>query len=111
MQPNNEVHLPIFETFFMKDVELITTLSRQLDMPPTEATATLSALFELMGDVISNGGTVNISGLGQFDAKKKSERITVNPANGKRYLIPPKLTSVFKPASLWKIFLKKLDEQ
>ncbi|MDR0394769.1 MAG: HU family DNA-binding protein [Tannerella sp.] len=94
----------------MKDIELVTALSKEMDMSPQEVVDTLSSLFVLIGDTLSNGGIVNISGLGQFEAKKKAERISVNPTNGKRYLIPPKLTPVYKPALLWKTYLKKLDE-
>lgn len=94
----------------MKDVELVTALSRQMDMSPQEILNTLSALYMLIGDVVSHGGSVNLNGIGQFEAKKKAERISVNPTNGKRYLIPPKLTPVCKPAPLWKTYLKKLDE-
>ena len=94
----------------MKDVELVTALSKQLDMTPQEILNTLSKFYELIGDVISNGGSVNISGIGLLEAKKKKERISVNPVNGKKYLIPPKLIPVYKPASIWKSYLKKLDE-
>lgn len=94
----------------MKDVELVTALSKEMDMSPQEVVDTLSTLFLLIGDTLSNGGSVNISGLGQFEAKKRAERISVNPTNGKRYLIPPKLTPVYKPAASWKAYLKKLDE-
>ena len=94
----------------MKDVELVTALSRQLDMTPHDVINTLSTLYALIGDTISNGGSINISGIGQFEIKKKRERISVNPVNKKKYLIPPKLSPVFKPAPLWKTYLKKLDE-
>jgi DNA-binding protein HU-beta len=94
----------------MKDVELVTALSKEMDMSPKEVVDTLSTLFLLIGDTLSNGGSVNISGLGQFEAKKKAERISVNPTNGKRYLIPPKITPIYKPATFWKSYLKKLDE-
>ena len=94
----------------MKDVELVTALSDQVDLSPQEILDALSTLYALIGETISNGGSVNISGIGQFEAKKKAERISVNPTNGKRYLIPPKLTPVFKPATYWKSYLKKLDE-
>jgi DNA-binding protein HU-beta len=94
----------------MKDIELVTALSRQTDLSPREIIGILSTLYKLIGDVIVKGGSVNISGLGQFEAKKKGERVSVNPTNGKRYLIPPKLTPVFKPASHWKSYLKKLDD-
>jgi DNA-binding protein HU-beta len=94
----------------MKDVELVTALSKEMDMSPQEVVDTLSTLFLLIGNTLSNGGSVNISGLGQFEAKKKAQRISVNPTNGKRYLIPPRLTPIYKPAALWKAYLKKLDE-
>lgn len=94
----------------MKDVELVTALSGQMDMSPQEILNTLSTLYVLIGDTLSNGGSVNLNGIGQFESKKKAERISVNPANGKKYLIPPKLTPVYKPAPLWKTYLKKLDE-
>ena len=94
----------------MKDVELVTALSNQVDLSPQEILDVLSTLYALIGDTVSGGGSVNISGIGQFEAKKKAERISVNPTNGKRYLIPPKLTPVFKPANYWKAYLKKLDE-
>jgi DNA-binding protein HU-beta len=93
----------------MKDVELVTALSRKTDMSPREIIDILSAFYKLIGDTLAEGGSVNINGLGQFEAKKKGERISVNPTNGKQYLIPPKLTPVFKPASRWKLYLKKLD--
>ena len=94
----------------MKDVELVTALSGQLNMSPQEILDTLSSLYLLLGDTMSNGGSINLTGLGQFEAKKKSERISVNPTNGKRYLIPPKLTPVYKPSAYWKNYLKKLDD-
>jgi len=94
----------------MKDVELVTALSIQMEMTPIDVLNTLETLYSLIGSTLSNEGSVVISGIGQFEIKKKRERITVNPVNGKRYLIPPKLSPVYKPAPLWKTYLKKLDE-
>ncbi|MDR2774746.1 MAG: HU family DNA-binding protein [Tannerella sp.] len=94
----------------MKDIELVTALSREMDMSPKEIVDVMSALLLLIEDTLSNGGCVNISGVGQFEAKKKAERISINPSNGKKYLIPPKITPIYKPASLLKAYLKKLDE-
>jgi len=107
---NNEANVLLYYFFHMKDVELVTALTGKLDMSPQEILDTLSFFCLLVGETISNGGTVNLSGIGQFEAKKKAERISVNPTNGKRYLIPPKLTPVFKPSSYLKAYLKKLDE-
>ena len=101
---NNEANV-----LTMKDVELVTALSKKMNMAPHDVLSTLSALYSLIGSTISDGGSVSISGIGQFEIKKKRERISVNPVNGKRYLIPPKLSPVFKPATIWKNYLKKLD--
>jgi len=94
----------------MKEVELVTALSRQMDMTPHDILNTLSTLYSLIGTTISNGGSVKITGIGQFEIKKNKERISVNPINRKSYLIPPKLSPVYKPATSWKTYLKKLDE-
>ena len=109
MRRNNEANV-LFFYIIMKDIELVTALSEQLDMSPREILDSLSALYFLIGDTLSNGGSVNITNIGQFESKKKAERISANPTNGKRYLIPPKLTPVYKPAPYWKSYLKKLDE-
>jgi DNA-binding protein HU-beta len=93
----------------MKDVELVTALSKQIDLSPREIIDVISTFCKLIENTIISGGSVSINGLGQFEAKKKGERVSVNPVNGKRYLVPPKLTPVFKPASHWKSYLKKLD--
>lgn len=93
----------------MKDVELVTVLSDQMDMAPQKVLNTLSTLFMLMGETLSDGGSINIPKLGNFEAKKRIERISVNPTNGVRYEIPSKLTPVYKPSSQWKTYLKKLD--
>ena len=49
-------------------------------------------------------------GFGQVEVKKKAERISVNPSNGKRYLVPPKLVPVFKPGTTVKNKLKELGD-
>jgi nucleoid DNA-binding protein len=52
---------------------------------------------------------INLQGLGQFEARKKAERYSANPANNKRYLIPPKQVAVFRPVITIKNYLKTLD--
>ena len=110
MHRNNEANVLFLYFFSMKDVELVTALSGQLDMSPQEILDTLSFFCLLVGETISNGGSVNLTGIGQFEAKKKAERISVNPTNNKRYLIPPKLTPVYKPSTHLRAYLKKLDD-
>jgi DNA-binding protein HU-beta len=92
----------------MKNKELIKELSSRLNWSADDVSAAISALGNLISDRLSNDDTVYLEGLGQFETRKKGERISVNPANGKRYLVPPKLAPVFKPGITVKTKLKEL---
>ena len=81
----------------MKNKELITELSAKLGWTVQEVTEMLSAFGSVVGSKL-------------FEIKKKAERISVNPANGKRYLVPPKLVPVFKPGATIKSKLKELSD-
>ena len=64
----------------MKNKELITELANRMDWTSKEVSDMLSALS------------------------------SVDPANGKRYLVPPKLVPVFKPGTTVKNRLKELGD-
>ena len=49
-----------------------------------------------------NMDTVAIPGFGNFEAKKKAERVVLNPSNGKRMLVPPKIVLNFKVSNVLK---------
>lgn len=74
-----------------------------------EVADAVSELGKIISTKLSEGDTVYLDGMGQFETKKKGERISVNPANGQRYLVPPKLVAVFKPGGALKIKLKEID--
>ena len=69
-----------------------------------------SALGPVVSSKLVDNDTIYLQGFGQFEVKKKAERISVNPANGKRYLVPPKLVPVFKPGTTVKNRLKELGD-
>ena len=89
----------------MKNKELITELANRMDWTSKEVSDMLSALSSVVSSKL-----VDLQGFGQFEVKKKAERISVNPANGKRYLVPPKLVPVFKPGTTVKNRLKELGD-
>jgi DNA-binding protein HU-beta len=93
----------------MKDVDLTAALSTRLDWEKKEVERALDALGVIIGEKLANNDIVSMHGLGQFEARKKAERESANPTNGQRYLIPPKLTPVFKPIASFKTYLKMLD--
>jgi len=63
-------------------------------------------LIEAMGDSFQEGDSVAIQNFGNFEVKKKLERIMVNPTTGQRMLVPPKLTLNFRISPTWKDQLK-----
>lgn len=92
----------------MNHKEIVKQLQERLEWEATEVTEMLSLLNSHISQRLLEQDTVNLQGFGQFESKKKNERISVNPANGKRYLIPPKLSPVFRPGNTVKNIVKEL---
>lgn len=94
----------------MKNRELVYELARRMKWSQQEVTEMLAALNSVVSAKLVDNDSVYFQGFGQFEVKKKDERITVNPTTGKRYLVPPKLAPVFKPGKTIKNKLKALKE-
>ena len=91
----------------MKDIELTNELAIRLNWEKQKVESMLDALGEIIGDKLSQNDVISLHGFGQFEARKKAERISA--VNGKRYLIPPKLVPVFRPSSSIRSYIKSLD--
>lgn len=94
----------------MKNKELLKELATRLKWTSGEVSEMLSELSSVIGSHLVESDTISFDEFGQFEARKKGERISVNPANGKRYLVPPKLVPVFKPSTTVKAKLKELGQ-
>lgn len=94
----------------MKNKELVTELAARMGWTAQEVAETLSVLSSVVSSRLVDNDTIYLQGFGQFEVKKKAERISVNPSNGKRYLVPPKLVLVFKPGTTVKNKLKELGD-
>lgn len=92
----------------MKNKELITELSNRLGWNIGEVNDILATFTSIVANRLLDDDIVSLQGFGQFEVKKKAERISVNPVTRKRYLVPPKLVPVFKPAAAGKAILKEL---
>ena len=93
----------------MNSNEFTSELAERMGYNAKETADMLAALGSLIANRLTENDTVHLQGLGQFEVRKKEERVSVNPTNGKRYLVPPKMTPVFKPGSTLKNRLKTLD--
>jgi DNA-binding protein HU-beta len=92
----------------MKNKELVKELAGRLKWAPGDVADMLSGLSSIIGAHLVDSDTIHLEEFGQFEARKKGERISVNPTNGKRYLVPPKLVPVFKPDAAVKAKLKEI---
>lgn len=77
-------------------------LSKKINADRQETAEMTEALGQVITECALAGDTVTFPGFGNFEPKKKNERITVHPATGKRMLVPPKITLQFKPSTLLK---------
>ena len=68
----------------------------------------ISAVVTALGRTVAGCDMVSMPGFGTFEPKKRMEREAVHPSTGKRILIPPKLTMVFKPSTLLKQKIRNL---
>jgi nucleoid DNA-binding protein len=86
--------------------EVVKRMQQRLDCSKEEVESMLDAFCNIIVERCQQMDTIMIQGLGTFEARKKMERISVNPSTGKRMLIPPKITMVFKPSNAIKTQLK-----
>lgn len=91
----------------MTNKEFINALAERNNIQPREAQKLVDHLTEVMGGFLSEGDNITIQGFGNYEVKKKSERIIVNPTTKQRQLIPPKLAVAFKPSTVLKEKIKK----
>lgn len=63
-------------------------------------------LVSVMESVLTENDSISVSGFGVLEVRKKMERVSVNPGNGQRMLIPPKLVLNYKPSALLKDKIK-----
>ena len=82
----------------MNKQELIETLSKQTSQSKANTLRFLNALVTTIQDTLAQKDElahVNISGLGNFSRKSRSERIGRNPKTGESVTIPAKIVPGF----------------
>ena len=86
----------------MDNKTLTEILAKRLNRKPEDIEKLLEAFIATVRNRCGELDSVAIPGFGTFEAKKRLERVSINPATGKRMLIPPKVTLSFKPSALLK---------
>lgn len=90
----------------MNNKEYLIKMANKLEMSSKDVQKLTNALVTELAEKTDEGYTVSILGFGNFEVKKKLERIVVNPTTRQRMLVPPKLVLSFKPSNTLKDKLK-----
>lgn len=83
----------------MNKTELVDELARRADLPKTEATRAVDALFGTDGIIVSTlrgGAKIQIIGFGSFQAKQRAARTGRDPRSGDPIQIKASLQPTFK---------------
>ncbi len=91
----------------MNSNEFISEIARRTEISVSEATNLLDGLVTEIANSLEDEDTISILGFGTFSARKKLERVVVNPTSRQRMLVPPKMVINFKASPTLKDKLKR----
>lgn len=86
----------------MNNKDFLNAVAARAGMTAKQAARLQSAFVGEIAERLDDETSLAVSGFGTLEVKKKKERVVVNPATGKRKLVPPKLVPAFKPAAALK---------
>lgn len=90
----------------MDNKKLAGLVAEKLGRSTEDVNKLLDAFTEVVATRCGELDSIAIPSFGTFEAKKKNERIVINPGNGKRMLVPPKIAMSFKISNVLKGKLK-----
>ncbi len=91
----------------MEHKQFFSILQDRLGKDKKSVDALYSGLLQIIKERSISMDSVSVQGFGVFEPRKKLERISVNPATGKRMLIPPRIILTFKPGAVLKNRIKE----
>lgn len=84
----------------MNKSEMAEALATKTGLTKSQATATVSAIFDggdgLIVSTLKSGGEVALQGFGTFKVATRAARVATNPATGGKIDVPAKNVPVFK---------------
>ena len=86
----------------MNNKEFIAEVAAKAAVSAPQCQKMVNEFADTLASALEMGNEVVVAGLGTFEAKQKKERVMVNPATGKKMLVPPKIVVNFKMSSTYK---------
>lgn len=86
----------------MDSKTFINKIALKLNRTPEDVASDVKSLANLIAESVKDGDSIAVPGFGSFEPKMKKERVASHPSSGKKLLVPPKLTMVFKPSAILK---------
>ncbi len=91
----------------MTNNEFTAEMTRRTGLTAAEVESLTTDLATELGERLAEGDTVSVQGFGTFGAKKKTERVVMNPSTRERMLVPPKVMVTFKASPALKERLRR----
>ena len=92
----------------MNKTELIATVAEKIGVTKKEAEQAVTAVFDVIGTELANGGRVQLVGFGAFETKHREPRMGRNPKTKEAVEIPASTVPVFKAGKALK---EKVDQK
>jgi DNA-binding protein HU-beta len=92
----------------MNHKELIAAMAAKINSPKSVVEDLLEKTVATCTELLVEEKTIGFQSFGNFEVRKKDERLSVHPATQIRTLIPPKLVINFKQSNILKDKLKDL---
>ena len=83
----------------MNNKEFISELSNRTGLSQKDATARTNTVITMITEALMEEDEVSVVGFGNFEVRKKLERVVVNPTTKQRMLVPPKMVVGFRSFS------------
>lgn len=90
----------------MNKKELVEKVAKSVDVPTSEAAATVNAVFDVIADELAHGDSVQIIGFGTFETRNRSARKGRNPQTGEEIDIAASTVPGFKAGKALKDAVK-----
>lgn len=90
----------------MNKAKLVEHMAKSTKLPKSTCKDCLEAFITTVGNALKQSKSVVLTGFGTFTVIKRKSRTGINPATGKKMLIPAKKVPKFKPGKALKSIVK-----